>query len=100
MPRYKFIKFFEELSIKDVPRVGGKNASLGEMYSALSKKGLRVPNGFATTADAYRYFLDSAGLKPQIRKILKGLDTHNVKDLMKRGEAIRYLFLTPLFQKI
>ena len=62
MAKRKFVKFFEEISIEDVPQVGGKNASLGEMYVDLSKKGLRIPNGFATTADAYRYFLDSAGL--------------------------------------
>ncbi len=99
MNGYKFIKFFEELSIKDVPKVGGKNASLGEMYGALSKKGLRVPNGFATTAEAYRYFLESAGLKQKIRKILKGLDTHNVKDLMLRGEEIRQLIIETPFPK-
>ncbi|HZJ41487.1 MAG TPA: phosphoenolpyruvate synthase, partial [Patescibacteria group bacterium] len=97
MRKYKFIKFFDELGIKDVPEVGGKNASLGEMYRALSKKGLRVPNGFATTSQAYRYFLESAGLKKQIRKILKGLDTHNVEDLMKRGKEIRELIIETPF---
>lgn len=97
MGKYKFIKFFDELTIKDVPYVGGKNASLGEMYRSLSSKGLRVPNGFATTSEAYRYFLDSAKLKPKIRKILKGLDTHNVKDLMKRGKEVRELILDTPF---
>jgi len=97
MRKYKFIKFFDELGIKDVPEVGGKNASLGEMYRALSKKGLRVPNGFATTSQAYRYFFESAGLKKQIRKILKGLDTHNVEDLMKRGKEIRELIIETPF---
>jgi pyruvate,water dikinase len=97
MARYKFIKFFEELTIKNVPQVGGKNASLGEMYKSLTGKGLRVPNGFATTAEAYRYFLESAGLKKEIKKILRGLDTHNVTDLMKRGKAVRDLIMnTPL----
>ena len=81
MAKRKFVKFFKEISIKDVPQVGGKNASLGEMYVDLLKKGLRIPNGFATTADAYRYFLDSAGLKNKIRKILRGLDTHNEDNL-------------------
>jgi len=99
MVKRKFVKFFEEVSIKDVPQVGGKNASLGEMYVGLSKKGLRVPNGFATTADAYRYFLDSADLKNQIRKILRGLDTHNVKDLMTRGQEIRELIINTPFPK-
>ncbi len=99
MIKNKFVKFFETTSIKDVPQVGGKNASLGEMYCALAKKGLRVPNGFATTADAYRYFVDSANLKAQIKKILKGLDTHNVTDLMKRGEEIRKLIIATPFPK-
>ena len=95
----KFVKFFEETSIKDVPQVGGKNASLGEMYCGLAKKGLRVPNGFATTAEAYRYFFESADLKNKIKKILKGLDTHNVKDLMTRGETIRELIIATPFPK-
>ncbi|MFA5023892.1 MAG: phosphoenolpyruvate synthase [Patescibacteria group bacterium] len=91
MLKNKFVHFFSELTIKDVPQVGGKNASLGEMYSHLVKKGIRVPNGFATTAAAYHYFLESTGLKKKIKDILKGLDTHNVKDLMKRGAMIRKL---------
>ena len=53
----KFIKKFEELRITDIPLVGGKNASLGEMIQQLSSKGVRIPSGFATTADAFRYFL-------------------------------------------
>ena len=93
MLKNKFVHFFDELGIKDVPEVGGKNASLGEMYSHLVKKGLRVPNGFATTASAYNYFLESTGLRKKIQKILKGLDTKNVKDLMKRGAEIRKLIL-------
>ena len=97
MRKYKFIKFFDELGINDVPEVGGKNASLGEMYRALSKKGLRVPNGFATTSEAYNYFLESAGLRKQIRKILKNLDTHNVEDLMRRGKEIRDLIIEAPF---
>ena len=59
----KFIKFFNETNIKDVPQVGGKNASLGEMYKKLAGQGIKVPNGFATTAKAYNYFLESTGLK-------------------------------------
>ena len=93
MLKNKFVHFFKELAIKDVPVVGGKNASLGEMYGHLSKKGVKIPNGFATTAAAYNYFLDSTGLKDKIKEILKGLDTRNVKDLMKRGETIRTLIV-------
>jgi len=93
MLKNKFVHFYTELGIKDVPQVGGKNASLGEMYSHLIKKGLRVPNGFATTASAYNYFLASTGLKKKIEEILKGLDTKNVKDLMKRGAEIRKIII-------
>ncbi len=93
MLKNKFVHFFKELTIKDVPTVGGKNASLGEMYGHLTKKGVKIPNGFATTASAYHYFLDSTGLKAKIREILKGLDTKDVKDLMKRGEVIRKLII-------
>lgn len=89
----KFIKFFNELGIKDVPQVGGKNASLGEMYQKLTSKGVRIPNGFATTAYAYDFYMEQAGLKKEIRKILDGLDTTNVPDLMKRGEKVRQTIL-------
>jgi len=93
----KFIKFFDELGIKDVPQVGGKNASLGEMYRKLTGKGIRVPNGFATTAYAYDYFMEEAGLKNKIREILKGLNTHNVRDLMVRGEKVRKAIIATEF---
>ncbi len=93
----KFIKFFDELSIKDVPSVGGKNASLGEMYRKLSSKGVKVPNGFATTSAAYNFFMEQSGLKNEIKKILKGLNTHNVTDLMKRGAKVRKTILEAKF---
>lgn len=93
MLKNKFVHFFKELSIKNIPQVGGKNASLGEMYGHLTRKGLKVPNGFATTADAYNYFLESTGLKKKIKVILEGLDTKNVKDLMRRGAAIRKMIV-------
>ena len=93
----KFIKFFNELSIKDVPIVGGKNASLGEMYCNLAKKNIKVPNGFATTSYAYNFFMEKAGLKKEIKKILKGLNTHNVVDLMKRGALVRRTILNADF---
>jgi len=94
-----FIKFFNKLTIKDVPQVGGKNASLGEMYRKLSKKGVRVPNGFATTSYAYNYFMKQAGLKKQIKQILKGLNTHNITDLMLRGAKVRKTILSAEFPK-
>ncbi|QQS19817.1 phosphoenolpyruvate synthase [Candidatus Saccharibacteria bacterium] len=86
---YKYLKFFEELSINDIPQVGGKNASLGEMYHHLRPQGVNLPNGVATTADAYRYFLKDAGLSEGITKTLEGLDVTNVPELAKRGQIIR-----------
>ena len=86
---YKYLKFFEELSIGDIPQVGGKNASLGEMFHHLKPQGVNLPNGVATTADAYRYFLQQAGLSDGINQALQGLDVTNVHDLAKRGQAIR-----------
>jgi pyruvate,water dikinase len=85
----KFILWFNEIGINDVPLVGGKNASLGEMYQKLESKGIRVPNGFAITAYAYRYFLKYAGIEEEIKKILKGLDTHDLSNLMRKGREIR-----------
>lgn len=99
MSSKKFIRFFNELTIKDVPEVGGKNASLGEMYVKLAKSGIRVPNGFATTAAAYDYFLESTGLKKRIKEALRGLDTKNVTDLMRRGQAIRKMIVAAALPK-
>ncbi len=87
--RKKFILWFSEISIEDVPLVGGKNASLGEMYQKLVKKGIKVPNGFAITAYAYRYFLKYAGIEDEIRKVLKDLDTHDLENLMRKGREVR-----------
>ena len=89
----QYIKFFNQLTIKDVPLVGGKNASLGDMYQKLSRQGIRVPNGFATTAKTYNYFLTTTGIKKQIKEILTGLATKNLVDLAKRGKAIRQLII-------
>ena len=86
---YKYLKFFEELSIEDIPVVGGKNASLGEMYRHLKPQGVNLPNGVATTADAYRYFLEKAGLNQQIEQTLEGLDINDMRDLAYRGAKIR-----------
>ncbi|MBN2142433.1 phosphoenolpyruvate synthase [Candidatus Woesearchaeota archaeon] len=86
-----YILWFDQLNNNDTPFVGGKNASLGEMYSSLSSKGVSVPNGFAITAKAYFYILDNAGIKDQIRQILEGLNTRNVADLHDRGHRIRDL---------
>jgi len=85
----KFILWFDELSIKDVGLVGGKNASLGEMYKELTKKKIRIPYGFAVTAYAYQYLLEKAGVEDHIKQALKGLDTKNVRNIAERGRKIR-----------
>lgn len=93
----EFTKWFEELRIEDVPSVGGKNASLGEMIRNLSEKGVNVPSGFAVTAYAYKYMIEKAGIDQKIREILSDLDTHDVHNLAERGEKIRTLIRnTPL----
>lgn len=94
---YKYLKFFEELSIEDIPVVGGKNASLGEMYHHLKPQGVNLPNGVATTADAYRYFLEKAGLNQQIEQTLEGLDVNDVRDLAYRGAKIRDMIVDAEF---
>ena len=91
------VKWFDELSIEDVPSVGGKNASLGEMYRELAAKGVKVPNGFAVTADAYRAFLKEAKLDATIKTILKELDTHNLDNLRQRGRQVRQAILGATF---
>lgn len=97
MSKPKFVRFFNELTIKDVPSVGGKNASLGEMYQRLSKVGVLVPNGFATTAEAYRQYLDDSGVKAEIKKILASLNTKDVNDLTKKAKQVRDLIIaTPM----
>ncbi|MBP8296940.1 MAG: phosphoenolpyruvate synthase, partial [Burkholderiales bacterium] len=85
----RYIRFFKDIGIGDVPRVGGKNASLGEMYRELSAQGVRVPNGFAITADAYRYVLERAGAMPKLKEALAGLDPANVTDLAARARKMR-----------
>ena len=88
---YSHIKFFKDISLSDVPLVGGKNASLGEMYKYLAPKGVNLPNGFATTAQSYYYLLDKAGIRSQIEELLKDVDISDVKDLSRRGAKIRSL---------
>jgi len=89
----KNILWFKELGIKDVPQVGGKNASLGEMYNNLLSKGVNLANGFATTAQAYFDFLDKSGLSSQIDQILKNIDVHDLKVLQEKGKKVRNLIL-------
>ena len=121
----KFILWFNEISNKDVGLVGGKNASLGEMYQKLTKKGIRIPNGFATTSFAYWEFLEKSkienrksklparlamrsiagrqskiqNLKEAIAEVLKGLDAHNIQNLKTRGKKIREMIMASKFPK-
>jgi len=92
-----FILWFDQLGIEDVPLVGGKNASLGEMYRELTPQGVNIPNGFAVTAHAYHYFLEKAGIRDEIKKILEGLDTRNTRDLEARGAKVRETILKATF---
>jgi len=91
--RSPHIRWFAELDIDDVPQVGGKNASLGEMIRSLGQLGVQVPDGFAVTADGYRHFLKSTGLDVRIREILAGLDTHDISNLRRRGAQVRQAIL-------
>ncbi|MGB9763473.1 MAG: phosphoenolpyruvate synthase [Minisyncoccia bacterium] len=94
---YRYIRWFKEINIKDVPLVGGKNASLGEMYQYLTPQGINIPNGFAITADAYYYFLEQGGIKKPIENLLKNLNSKNIKELQRIGKEIRKLIInTPL----
>ena len=87
----KFILRFDEIGIEDVPYVGGKNASLGEMYRNLVPKGVHIPNGFAITAYAYRYLLKETWADKKIKEILSDLDTSNMENLAQRGSRVRSL---------
>ena len=73
------ILWFDQVGIDDIPLVGGKNASLGEMIQQLAPKGVNVPNEFATTAAAYRYFIAQAGLEPKLHQIFADLDVDNLQ---------------------
>ncbi|GEM89571.1 phosphoenolpyruvate synthase [Oceanithermus desulfurans] len=89
----KWVKWFSEVGIHDVPLVGGKNASLGEMLRTLGEVGVRVPDGFAVTAEAYRYYLRSAGLEDKIRALLDGWDRSDPADLIRRARRIRNMIV-------
>ena len=84
-----YVRFFEEFGIEDVPMVGGKNASLGEMFQKLSGQGVRVPHGFAITAQAYRYMLDKAGAWARLHAELDELDPADVAALARKGKRAR-----------
>ncbi|MBW4504424.1 MAG: phosphoenolpyruvate synthase [Scytonema hyalinum WJT4-NPBG1] len=93
------ILWFNEVGITDIPLVGGKNASLGEMIQQLVPKGINVPIGFATTAYAYRYFIQSALLEEKLRALFSDLDVEDVKNLRERGKKARSLLMHTPFPK-
>ncbi|MBD3273289.1 phosphoenolpyruvate synthase [Candidatus Dependentiae bacterium] len=87
----KFIKKFEELGIKDIPLVGGKNASLGEMIQQLKSKGILIPGGFVVIAEGYRYHLRENNLEKKIKKLLQKIDKNNLQEFASIGKKIRDL---------
>ena len=87
------ILWFRDIGIEDVPLVGGKNASLGEMFRELTPQGIRVPDGFAITAAAYHDFVEQTGVAARLQKLLEGLDTRDIADLQRRGLAARQTLL-------
>ncbi|HVX92394.1 MAG TPA: phosphoenolpyruvate synthase [Xanthobacteraceae bacterium] len=85
----RYVRWFRDIGLDDVPSVGGKNASLGELYSALWTSGVKVPNGFVLTAQAYRDALEAAGAWPKLHRLLDGLDKQQVKVLARKATAAR-----------
>lgn len=92
-----YVVWFDKLRMTDVEHVGGKNASLGEMISQLASSGVRVPGGFATTAQAYRDFLAHNGLSDRINEMLAKLDVEDVVELARVGKEIRQLIVDTPF---
>ena len=93
----KLVLWFDELQLSDIPQVGGKNASLGEMRRELRPKGVNIPDGYAVTAYAYRYLLSSAGIREKIQAVLSDLDTHDIENLKERGQKVRALIYNAEF---
>ncbi len=91
MDTYRYIRWFGELSLGDVPLVGGKNASLGELYRELVPKGVKVPNGFAVTAQAYTDLVFSAGILPEMEQLVAGLSRDDLEEFARRGRRLREL---------
>lgn len=88
---------FEEVGIADIPLVGGKKASLGEMIQQLTYSGINIPAGFATTAYAYRYFIEKAGLEQQLGSLFSDLNVEDVNNLRSHGRQARILILNTPF---
>jgi pyruvate,water dikinase len=93
----ELILWFDDIGIDDVAIVGGKNASLGEMYQYLTSHGVRVPHGFAITAHAYRHLIASSGIQQAVTEALAGLDTHDLRNLQERGKKVREIIRNASF---
>jgi len=91
MPTQSYVRWFSDIRLSDVPEVGGKTASLGELYAMFAAEGIRVPEGFALTARAYRDALAGAGVEGELRHLLSGLDHHDVALLAERAAVARRL---------
>lgn len=91
--RMHYIRWFNTLRMKDIPQVGGKNAALGEMIQALSKKGIEIPYGFAITADAYRYYISTNKLLEPMRHAMKKVKAGDIKTIQQAGSTIRALIM-------
>src|SRR3989338_3239338 len=92
-----FVRWYGDVGIDDVEIVGGKNAALGEMYRNLTSQGVNIPDGFALTANAYRYFFTETGLNKKIENILSDLDTKSISNLQMRGKKVRQAVLKEKF---
>ncbi len=95
----KYIKFFKDLNNKDVPLVGGKNASIGEMFQELVPMGIKVPNGFAITSEAYWYLLENGGILEKMKDQLRDIDVTDLYVLKARSKAVREMLLATPFPK-
>lgn len=89
----EYVKWFKEIGIKDVAEVGGKNASLGEMFNHLTPLGVNVPNGFAVTASAYRYYLDYNKLNEPLKELFKDFNPDDINELKRVGKTARELII-------
>ena len=87
----ELILWFDDIGIDDVAIVGGKNASLGEMYQYLTSHGVQVPHGFAITAHAYRHLIATSGIQQLVNAALAGVDTHDLRSLQEKGKKVRQI---------
>ena len=85
----RYVRWFDEIGIDDIPSVGGKNASLGEMHRELGPEGVMVPNGFATTAEAYRRMISESGVDRTLHELLDDIDKSDISELARRAKAAR-----------